>query len=213
MNANPDNIARARAGFTLVEVLVATVVTALVAGAVAGTISAVHVGLDDQDSASAEIARLARAQARRGDHLYRARMILSQRDDAICLWVPSEVFDGSSTNATDYDTINANELRWYVVDRTARTLSVQRLANQSSRTSYQLSTDWNSLRTGFAVAQQLTTSVVLEGVLEGAFRYSSFNPCADRRAVLDIQLDDDHGGIHYEMGGLVDNLQKHLSCQ
>ena len=202
-----------RRAFTLVEVLVATVVTAMVAGAVVGTINAVQVGLDDQDSASAEIARLARAQARLADHLYRARMILAQRDDSICLWLPSEAFDGSSANATNYDTINADELRWYVVDRNARTLSVQRVANASNRTSYSLSTDWNALRTSLAASSQLTTSVVLEGVLEGTFRRTSFTPCSDRRAVLDLQLDDEHGGINFELGGIVEQLQKHSGCQ
>jgi prepilin-type N-terminal cleavage/methylation domain-containing protein len=204
---------RTRRAFTLVEVLVATVVTAMVAGAVVGTINAVQVGLDDQDTSSAEIARLARAQARLADHLYRARMILAQRDDSICLWLPSEAFDGTSANATNYDTINADELRWYVVDRTARTLAVQRVTNTSNRTSYGLATDWHALRTSLAASSQLTTSVVLEGVLEGTFRRTSFNPCSDRRAVLDLQLDDEHGGIHFELGGIVEQLQKHSGCQ
>jgi hypothetical protein len=31
--------------------------------------------------------------------------------------------------------------------------------------------------------------------------------------VLEVQLDDDHGGMSYELGGIVDSLQKHSSCQ
>ncbi len=203
---------RGRSAFTLVEMLVAIVVTTIIAGAVIGTISAMQVGLNDQDEAAQETARVARAQARLADHLYRARMILSQSETVICLWLPSEAFDGTSASATNYDIINADELRWYVVDRDARTVSVQRLSDTTVRTAYALTSDWNALRTTFAASGALRTSVVLEGVLEGAFRYTSFDPCVHRRAVLDVQLDDDHGGLHFELGGILDALQKHTSC-
>jgi hypothetical protein len=55
--------------------------------------------------------------------------------------------------------------------------------------------------------------MVLEGVLDAAFRFTTFTPCSDRRLVLEVQLDDDHGGMSYELGGIVDSLQKHSSCQ
>jgi hypothetical protein len=30
---------------------------------------------------------------------------------------------------------------------------------------------------------------------------------------LDIQLDDEHGGMHFEIGGIIDALQRHSDCQ
>lgn len=202
-----------RRGFTLVELLVTVSVTAMVAASVAATISAVGVGLQGQEESAQEIARLARAQARITDHLFRARMILSESSTVATLWLPAETFDGSSTNATEYDTIHGNELRWYVIDRNTRLISVQRLTNTTNRTTYVLSTDWAALRTSLAASGSLSTTTVLEGVLEGAFRFTAFNQCADRRLVLDVQLDDDHGGVHMQLGGIIDSLQKHLSCQ
>ncbi len=202
-----------RKGFTLVELLVSITVTAIIAASVAATVSAVAVGMQGQDDAAQEVARLARGQARIADHLFRARMILSQSTTVATLWLPSETFDGSSTNATEYDTIHGNELRWYVVDRTNRVISMQRVSNTLNRTVYPLTTDWAALRTTLAASGSLVTTTVLEGVLEATFRFTSFNPCADRRLVLDIQLDDDHGGMNFELGGIIDALQRHSDCQ
>jgi acetyl-CoA acyltransferase len=61
-----------------VELLVSITVTAIIAASVAATVSAVAVGMQGQDDAAQEVARLARGQARLADHLFRARMILSQ---------------------------------------------------------------------------------------------------------------------------------------
>jgi prepilin-type N-terminal cleavage/methylation domain-containing protein len=209
----PLAISSVRAGFTLVELLVSITITAIIAASVATTVSAVGVGMQGQDEAAQEVARLARGQARLADHLFRSRMILSESATVATLWLPSEAFDGSATNAADYDTIHGNELRWYLVDRTNRVISMQRLTNTLNRTVYPLATDWSALRTSLASSGALVTTTVLEGVLEGAFRFTAFNPCADRRLVLDIQLDDEHGGMHFEIGGIIDALQRHSDCQ
>ena len=206
-------ISPVRAGFTLVELLVSITITAIIAASVATTVLAVGVGMQGQDEAAQEVARLARGQARLADHLFRSRMILSESATVATLWLPSEAFDGSATNAADYDAIHGNELRWYLVDRTNRVISMQRLANTLNRTVYPLATDWSALRTSLASSGALVTTTVLEGVLEGAFRFTAFNPCADRRLVLDIQLDDEHGGMHFEIGGIIDALQRHSDCQ
>ena len=205
--------ARSRRALTLVELLVSIAVTALVAASVAATVSAVGVGLRDQDDAAQEVARLARAQARIADHLYRARMVLAQSETVATMWIPSEEFNGSPTNATDYDAIHGKELRWYRVDRTNRIVTMQRTTDTANATVYPLSTDWAALRTTLANSGALTTVTVLEGVLEGAFRFTTFTPCDDRRLVLEVQLDDQHGGAHLELGGLVDSLQEHPDCQ
>ena len=201
-----------RRGFTLVELLVTTAITAMVAASVAATVSAVTVGMQGQDDSAQEVARIARAQSRLTDHLFRARMILSESATVATLWAPSETFTGNTSDATDYDTINGNELRWYVVDAANGVISMQRLTDTSNRTSYALATDWAALRTSLLGSRSLTTVTVLEGVLAASFRFTAFNQCTDRRLVLDVQLDDAHGGAHYELGGIVDSLQKHLSC-
>jgi prepilin-type N-terminal cleavage/methylation domain-containing protein len=198
--------------FTIIELLVATVVTAVVALAVYGTISAVQLGVEAQDEVAQETARIARAQARLADHLYRARSILTESETMVCLWLPSEEFDGTTSNADEYDAIHANELRWYVIDTDAGTVSVQRVANQANRTEYALSTNWASLRNTFLQAGALETSVVLTGIASGEFAYSTFDVCSTVRVVLDVRFDDEHGGYGVELGGILASLQRHPDC-
>lgn len=200
-------------GFTLVEVLIATIVTAIVAAAVAATLSAVSVGLRGQDEAAQEVARIARAQSRLCDHLYRARMILAQSADSVVLWLPSEQFDGTASNATAFDTIHTDELRWYRFDRARHSLLLQKASGGAARSVHGLSSDWEAVRSSLSAAGSLSSSMVLEGIQDAAFRFSAFDRCRDRRIALEVQLDDAHGGLHLEFGGALAALQRHPDCQ
>ena len=202
-----------RRGLTIVELLAALAVTSIVAAAVVTTASAIRVGLDGQAEASRETARVARAQARIADHLFRARMILHHAGDEALLWVPAEAFDGTPTNATDFDRIDRNELRWYAVDRTAGCLVMQRTSDRTDRTACDLSTDWPALRASLAAQGSLERSVVLEGVQDAEFVADGFDPCSDRRLWLRVELDADHGGGGLLLGGILSALQRHGGCR
>lgn len=201
-----------RRAFTLIELMVASVVTAMVALAVYGTISAVQLGVDSQDEVAQETARVARAQARLADHLYRARSILLESSTVVCLWLPSEAFDGTALNATAYDAIHADELRWYVIDTANSTVSVQRVTDRTNRTEYPLTTNWATLRTTLQQAGSLESSVVLNGIAMGAFLFTTFDVCSTVRVVLSVQFDEGHGGYGVELGGILSALQRHPDC-
>lgn len=203
---------RRRRAFTLVELLVAIAITAIVAAAAGATLSAVAVGLRGQEEAAQEVARIARVQARLCDHLYRARMVLAQSPESVAIWLPSEAFDGSDANAAAFDAIHTDEVRWYRFDRQARLLVMQKANASAGRAVHPLASDWESLRSSLAATGGLSTGTVLEGVQEAAFRYESFDRCRDRRVALEVQLDDEHGGLHLELGGALAALQRHPDC-
>ncbi|NBX33504.1 MAG: prepilin-type N-terminal cleavage/methylation domain-containing protein [Planctomycetes bacterium] len=98
-----------RQGFTVIELLIASVITSMVAAAVISTMKAVTGSMEQQDLAADALARAARAEARVADHVNRARLILLQDADEVALWLPTEPFTSSATNTSDYDAINANE--------------------------------------------------------------------------------------------------------
>ena len=135
-----------RGAFTLVELVVSVVVTAIVAASVVTTMSAVRIGLEGQDEAARATARIARAQARVADHLFRARMSLEQEGGFCALWVPSEEFDSSPTNAAEYDAIHREELRFWTFDAAAQAVVAERTSDRADRAQLGLSTDWRSLR-------------------------------------------------------------------
>lgn len=203
---------RSRGAFTLVELVVSAVVTAIVAASVVTTMSAVRVGLEGQDDAARATARIARAQARAADHLFRARMILEQEGDFCALWVPSEEFDSSPTNAAEYDAIHRGELRFWVFDAAAQAVVAERTSDRADRAQLGLSTDWRSLRDSLAAQGALERSVVIDGVLAASFRAAGFDPCTDRRLALSVELADEPDAGSYEVGGALGVLLEHPSC-
>lgn len=201
-----------RRGFTLIELCIAVVITVIAAGAVAGTLRAVTEAMQEQDRVADASARLARADARMADHLERARLILHQDADEVLLWLPTEPFDSSATNTSEYDTIHLNELAWYVMDSEAGTLVLRCASNRSSRTAYPLSTDWDALRTTLQVQAQLSSTTVLEGLAQGAFEVEDADACSVRRFTFTGALDDERGGFEVRLGGRLPNGQRHPDC-
>ncbi len=201
-----------RRGFTLIEVAIASVVTTIVAGAVIGTINAVTDTTLALDISAQAMARLARAEARVADHANRARLVLSQTSTEILLWLPTETFNSSITNATDYDAINGNELAWYVMKPATKTLYLCYVTNRNDRTVYSLNTNWTSLRTSLSAQGALTEIPVLEGLVSGGFRVEASDPCSVQRFTFDGMLSNDFGGVNAQLGGRLLNGLRHPDC-
>ncbi len=201
-----------RRGFTLIEVMIASLITTVVAGAVIGTIRAVTDCTQALDISAQAMSRVARADARIADHANRARMILQQSTLEILLWLPTEPFTSSATNTSDYDSIQGNELAWYVMNTSAGTLSLVYTTNRNDHTKYSLSTNWANLRTALTSQGALTTIAVLEGLASGGFRVQDSDSCSVRRFSFDGYLKDDLGGLNVQLSGRALNGQNHPDC-
>jgi prepilin-type N-terminal cleavage/methylation domain-containing protein len=201
-----------RHGFTVIELLIASVITSMVAAAVISTMQAVTGSMEQQDLAADAMARAARAEARLADHVNRARLVLAQDADEVALWLPTEPFTSSATNTRDYDAINANELAWYVMDASTGNLTLKYLTNRSDRTTYGLSTNWSSLRTTLQMQQKLTTVSVIDGLAAGQFRVEDADPCSSGRFTFDGAMTDARGGLALQLGGPLPNRQRHPDC-
>jgi prepilin-type N-terminal cleavage/methylation domain-containing protein len=201
-----------RHGFTVIELLIASVITSMVAAAVISTMQAVTGSMEQQDLAADAMARAARAEARLADHVNRARLVLAQDADEVALWLPTEPFTSSATNTRDYDAINANELAWYVMDASTGNLTLKYLTNRNDRTAYGLSTNWSSLRTTLQMQQKLTSVCVIEGLAAGQFRVEDADPCSSGRFTFDGAMTDARGGLALQLGGPLPNRQRHPDC-
>ncbi|NBX25949.1 MAG: type II secretion system protein [Planctomycetes bacterium] len=201
-----------RRAFTLIELTIASVITSLVALAVASTLSTTASLMEREDRAAASAAVLARAEARMADHAERARLILHQDADEVLLWLPSEPFTSSATNTAEYDRIDANELAWYVMDASTGTLSLLSTTNRVDRTVLPLATDWAALRLSMQVQSRLTRLTVLNDVAEGEFRVESSDACSVRRFTFSGRLSEAAGGVDVELGGRLPNGQRHPDC-
>lgn len=201
-----------RRGFTLLELIVASSVTSLVALAVAGLLSATAGLMERDDLASRGAAMLARAEARLADHASRARLVLHADQDEVLLWLPSEPFTSSATNTEEYDRIDANELAWYVMDGGSGTLVLLSTADRTDRTVLSLSTDWDGLRLSLQAQARLASVTVLPDLAEGGFRVDDGDACTARRFTFSGRLTDAAGGVEVELGGRLPNGQRHPDC-
>lgn len=201
-----------RRGFTLIEVAIASVVTTIIAGSVIGTIKAVTDVTIALDASAHAMARLARAEARVADHVNRARMVLSQTSTEVLLWLPTETFSASAILVDDYDTIQGNELAWYVMKPATKTLYLCYLTDRTNRTVYSMNTNWTSLLNSSSVQGKLTEIPVLEGIVSGGFRVESSDPCSVQRFTFDGLLSDELGGMNAQLGGRILNGLRHPDC-
>ena len=199
-------------GFTLIEVAIASVVTTIIAGSVIGTIKAVTDITIALDASAHSMARLARAEARVADHVNRARMVLSQTSTEVLLWLPTETFSVSAILVDDYDTIQGNELAWYVMKPATKTLYLCYLTDRTNRTEYSVNTKWTSLLNSLSVQGKLTEIPVLEGIVSGGFRVESSDPCSVQRFTFDGLLSDELGGMNAQLGGGLLNGRRHPDC-
>ena len=200
-----------RRGFTLIEVAIASVVTTIVAGAVIGTINVVTDTTLALDISAQAMARLARAEARVADHANRARMVLSQTSTEVLLWLPTETFSASAI-PVDYDTIQGNELAWYVMKPATKTLYLCYFTDRTNRTVYSMNTNWTSLLNSSSVQGKLTEIPVLEGIVSGGFRVESSDSCSVQRFTFDGLLSDELGGMNAQLGGRLLNGLRHPDC-
>ncbi len=104
-----------RRGFTLIEVLVATAITSLVAGTVVAMVEAFRSAVCLQDYRAEAIVRGAGVQSHIGLLALKTRMTLELEPQRVLLWLPSETLASSGTGSeTEFDRINllADELHW-----------------------------------------------------------------------------------------------------
>lgn len=111
-----------RRGFTLVEVLISSMITAMVALAVVGLLQMVSVMASGQENRVSAVVRLSGIQARVARLALEARMFLEQRADRVALWLPSEMIEGASSGSeNNFDTINLDEdeIVWLLWEETS----------------------------------------------------------------------------------------------
>lgn len=201
-----------RRGTTLVEVLMATIVAALVAASTASLLTLIGGALREQDRLAAQLVRTAGGHARFADHVLRARAILLLTATQVVLWVPSEDFIASNEFKEAYDQINAREIRWYRWNSTSKQLELSRTLDANAAAVHPLATDWSALFTTLQSANQLQTIAVFDGLASVVFHHHGFNSCSTRRVSLDLTFDQAHGGQTLRLSEAVSFLQKHEDC-
>lgn len=199
-------------GTTLIEVLMAVVVAALVAASVGSLLSMLGGALREQDKLASQMVRTAGGHARLSDHILRARAILHLSPTQFALWVPSEDFILSNQFREAYDEINRREIRWYTWVPSQKRLTMSRTADPSDMTVLPSTTNWAALHASLSSANLLQTVTVFDGLESVTIHSHAFDPCSTRRISLDLVFDAEHGGQTLRISEAVAFLQKHKDC-
>lgn len=153
-----------RSGMTLIELLLALSITALIAAGIASMLGTVTTGLvTKRDSRSVLVAAHA-AQARLGAYAVPAQCVLASTDTSVTLWAHDEV---------ESDTVHATEIRWIRFDETSGSIVVEfvsfpdnwsRVSKELANVEYPSATNFETVRAGFAAQNMLGTLTLVDTI-------------------------------------------------
>ena len=179
-------------GLTLLELLLAMAITALVAAACAAMLGAVTSGVSTRRDSRALMVRTNTAQTRLAGYVTPCRSLLAADGSGVVLWLD---------DARESDSVNASEIRWLIYDSATGTLDVlfvqfpagwSELERQLADQQYPPTADWNTVRAEYDGNGWLTRATLLDGL--DSFSAGTDQPIAlDSRHVtfaLDFRVDE-----------------------
>ncbi|MHC4446505.1 MAG: hypothetical protein ACYSXF_01680 [Planctomycetota bacterium] len=178
-------------GLSLLELLLAMAITALVAAAIAAMLGAVTSGLGTRRDSRALMVRANAAQTRLAGYITPCRSFLAADGSGVVLWLD---------DARESDSVHASEIRWLVYDSGAGTLDVlfvdfpaggSEVERLMADQAYPPTADWNAARAEYDGNGWLTRVTLIDSI--DSFSASTDQPTAlDSRHVtfdLDFQVD------------------------
>ncbi len=154
-----------RRGLTVVELMLAMSITAMVAVAIAGMLGAVTAGVMTQRDSRSVMIRANAARARLSAYLAPCRSLLAlEGNDELVLWLKDSRESG---------TVHATEVRWLVFDEPSGTLQVYfvefpqgwtQTAKDLEDQEYGATTNWSAVRTAWEGRGMLASRPLVDGL-------------------------------------------------
>lgn len=166
---------------TLIEVMLAVTITAMVAGAIAGMMAAVSAGVTKKRDTRAVMVRANAAQVRLSAYVVPARCVLDVPADGVVVWL---------NDSREGGTVNISEVRWLFYDATSEAIAAfyvvfpddwTEAQKSSADRSYPTSTNWKSLLSSLKTAGVIETTRLVDGL--GAVAVTSARADLDTRVV------------------------------
>jgi hypothetical protein len=154
----------ARRGLTLLELLLAATITAMVGAAIAAMLGAVSAGVGTRRDTRSVMVHAAAARTRLCAYIAPARCILAASGGNLTVW-----FDDSRTSGT----VHASEIRWMIYDSSVHTLSVSyvkfpsgwtQIAKDLEDLEYPKTTDWNTVLDTYTKNGYIATLTLVDNV-------------------------------------------------
>lgn len=173
-------------GLTLVELMLALAVTAIVSMAIAGMLGAVSTGVSSRRDARAVVVRAHAAAARLAAYIAPSRCILAVSGPNVTLWF---------NDARQSNTVHATELRWLIFDADAGELVVQYVqcpdgwseaACNLDDDEYPATSDWTSVLATYQGKGMIATRTLVDGLSSITVLTEQVNPRTSKVMSYDL---------------------------
>lgn len=188
---------------TLLELLLAVVITAMVAGGIAGMLGAVSAGVGTRKD-SREIMVLAHAaQCRLSAYLATSRCVLGVSGGDVTLWL-----DDSRESLT----VHASEIRWLSYNADAGEMVVEFVdfpatwtptACELADREFASSTDWSTVRAYYAGKGLLASRALVDHLAGVAVQHDAKQPQEARHVAFNLDFQGDHSAVTVQVSGTI----------
>jgi type II secretory pathway pseudopilin PulG len=178
-----------RRALSLVELLLAMTITAMVAAAIAGMLGAVTAGVGSRRDNRTVMVLANAAESRLSSYIAPSRCLLSASGSDIVLWLNDRRESG---------TVHATEIRWLKFDSAAQTINVYyvtfpddwtQTAQDLEDQEYPSNTNWNAVLATYQGNGWITSRTLVDHVAEAAVSLDEPTALATQMIEYDLAFD------------------------
>ena len=194
-------------GLTLLELLMAMIISAMVAGAIAGMLGAVSSGVGTRKD-NREIMVLAHgAQCRLSAYVNTARCVLGNDGVNLTLW---------QDDSRESGTVHASEIRWLRFDALAGAVTVQyvsfpttwtEVAKELADNEYPANADWETVRAYYSGKNLLASRTLIDHISSVAIQSDQKVASNARHIAMDLTFQNAQTSIVVEASGTIQEHQ------
>lgn len=196
-----------RRGLSLLELLLAITISAMVAGAIAGMLGAVTAGVGTRKD-SREIMVLAHgAQCRLSAYLATSRCVLADDGSNLTLWLNDD---------RESDTVHASEIRWLIFDLSSGEIVVDYVAFPASWTptaceladrEYSVGTDWSTVHATYDGLGLLASKPLVDHLTGVSIQRDQNSVAASRHIAFNLSFQGNNATVTIPVSGTIQDHQ------
>lgn len=184
-----------RRGLSLLELMLALTVTALVAAAISGMMGAVTTGVSSRRDSRTVMVRASAAESRLSAYVAPSRCILDAEVAALVLWLNDD---------RESDTVHATEIRWLLFDSGSGCLNMYyvsfpagwtQVAKDLEDKEYLLGTDWMAVLDTFATKGWIAGFTLVDGLESLTIEVDQANPLAASHVAITMNFTTEAGSL------------------
>lgn len=190
-----------RRGLTLIELMFAMTITAIVGAAMTASLSAVIVGVDSQRDTRSHVIRAHAAQSRVGAYIVPSRAILHAGESELVLWF---------NDARQSGTVHGSEIRWLLFDEESGTIEAHfvrlpinvtpTLALLADR-EHAADSDWMEVLRWYDNRGMIRSVTLVDGLSAFAVSTDEDHPMDSRYVMIHVTFEGRGGELDSLLGG------------